>query len=51
FRLEESRNKEFGGTGLGLAVVHAIIVALKGTIQYSNQGSKSVFTIKIPMNN
>ncbi|MCU0188786.1 ATP-binding protein, partial [Citrobacter freundii] len=22
FRLEESRNKEFGGTGLGLAVVH-----------------------------
>lgn len=51
FRLEESRNKEFGGTGLGLAVVHAIVVALKGTIQYSNQGSKSVFTIKIPMNN
>lgn len=49
FRLEESRNKEFGGTGLGLAVVHAIIVALKGTIQYSNQGSKSVFTIKISM--
>ncbi|MFI7826188.1 two-component sensor histidine kinase AdeS, partial [Acinetobacter baumannii] len=39
------------GTGLGLAVVHAIIVALKGTIQYSNQGSKSVFTIKISMNN
>lgn len=51
FRLEESRNKEFGGTGLGLAVVHAIIVALKGTIQYSNQGSKSIFTIKISMNN
>lgn len=49
FRLEESRNKEFGGTGLGLAVVHAIIVALKGSIQYSNQGSRSIFTIKIPM--
>ncbi|ENL3687701.1 ATP-binding protein [Acinetobacter baumannii] len=51
FRLEESRNKEFGGTGLGLAVVHAIVMALKGTIQYSNQGSKSVFTIKISLNN
>ncbi|MCY2814641.1 ATP-binding protein, partial [Acinetobacter baumannii] len=51
FRLEESRNKEFGGTGLGLAVVHAIVVALKGTIQYCNQGSKSVFTIKISLNN
>ena len=50
FRLEESRNKEFGGTGLGLAVVHAISVALKGTMQYSNQGSKSVFTIKISLN-
>ncbi|EPO8926018.1 two-component sensor histidine kinase AdeS [Acinetobacter baumannii] len=49
FRLEESRNKEFGGTGLGLAVVHAIIVALKGSIQYSNQGSRSIFTIKTPM--
>jgi len=49
FRLEESRNKEFGGTGLGLAVVHAIVVALKGSIHYSNHGSKSTFTIKILM--
>ncbi|WP_284083810.1 two-component sensor histidine kinase AdeS [Acinetobacter nosocomialis] len=49
FRLEESRNKEFGGTGLGLAVVHAIIVAMKGTIKYSSQGPKSIFTIKISM--
>ncbi|MBO8208131.1 two-component sensor histidine kinase AdeS [Acinetobacter nosocomialis] len=49
FRLEESRNKEFGGTGLGLAVVHAIIVAMKGTIEYSSQGPKSIFTIKISM--
>lgn len=47
FRLEESRNKEFGGTGLGLAVVHAIVIALKGSIHYSNHGSKSTFTIKI----
>jgi len=49
FRLEESRNKEFGGTGLGLAVVHAIVIALKGSIHYSNHGSKSIFTIKILM--
>ncbi|MDO7538815.1 two-component sensor histidine kinase AdeS [Acinetobacter nosocomialis] len=49
FRLEESRNKEFGGTGLGLAVIHAIIVAMKGTIEYSSQGPKSIFTIKISM--
>ncbi|MBJ9739843.1 two-component sensor histidine kinase AdeS [Acinetobacter oleivorans] len=49
FRLEESRNKEFGGTGLGLAVVHAIVIALKGSIHYSNHGAKSTFTIKILM--
>lgn len=49
FRLEESRNKEFGGTGLGLAVVHAIVIALKGSIHYSNHGSRSTFTIKILM--
>lgn len=49
FRLEESRNKEFGGTGLGLAVVHAIVVAHKGSIEYSNPNHNSMFRIKIPI--
>ncbi|MCU4582592.1 two-component sensor histidine kinase AdeS [Acinetobacter gyllenbergii] len=49
FRLEQSRNKEFGGTGLGLAVVHAIVVAHKGSIEYSNPNHNSVFTIKLPI--
>ncbi|MDM1021529.1 two-component sensor histidine kinase AdeS [Acinetobacter sp. VNK23] len=48
FRLEQSRNKEFGGTGLGLAVVHAIVIAHHGTIRYENPGNYSVFTITIP---
>ncbi len=47
FRIEDSRNKAFGGTGLGLAVVNAIINAHHGTIQYENRNSKSVFTIRI----
>lgn len=48
FRLEQSRNKEFGGTGLGLAVVHAIVIAHKGSIEYSNPNHNSVFSIKLP---
>ncbi|ENX41858.1 two-component sensor histidine kinase AdeS [Acinetobacter sp. NIPH 2100] len=49
FRLEQSRNKEFGGTGLGLAVVHAIVIAHKGSIEYSNPNHNSVFSIKLPI--
>lgn len=49
FRLEQSRNKEFGGTGLGLAVVHAIVIAHDGRIEYSNPAHNSVFTIHLPV--
>ncbi|QHH96564.1 two-component sensor histidine kinase AdeS [Acinetobacter dispersus] len=49
FRLEQSRNKEFGGTGLGLAVVHAIVIAHKGAIEYKNPNHNSVFTIHLPV--
>lgn len=48
FRLEQSRNKEFGGTGLGLAVVHAIVIAHRGSIEYHNPANNSVFTISLP---
>jgi two-component system sensor histidine kinase AdeS len=47
--LEQSRNKEFGGTGLGLAVVYAIVIAHKGSIEYSNPNQNSVFSIKLPI--
>ncbi|WAU72289.1 MULTISPECIES: two-component sensor histidine kinase AdeS [unclassified Acinetobacter] len=49
FRLEQSRNKEFGDTGLGLAVVYAIVIAHKGSIEYSNPNQNSVFSIKLPI--
>ena len=49
FRLEQSRNKEFGGTGLGLAVVQAIVVAHKGLIKYDNLKNNSVFSLVFPM--
>ena len=48
FRLEQSRNKELGGTGLGLSVVQALVIAHKGQVDYFNQHSHSIFKISIP---
>lgn len=48
FRLEQSRNKELGGTGLGLSVVQALVIAHKGQVDYLNQHSHSIFRISIP---
>jgi len=48
FRLEQSRNKELGGTGLGLSVVQALVIAHKGQVDYLNQHSHSIFKITIP---
>ena len=35
YRLEESRGKKNGGSGLGLSVVNAIMIAHEGRIEYS----------------
>ncbi|NUG53035.1 sensor histidine kinase, partial [Acinetobacter lactucae] len=51
YRVEQSRNKALGGTGLGLAVVQAIVLAHSGTIRYQNRNNRSVFTITLPMLN
>jgi len=48
FRLEQSRNKELGGTGLGLSVVQALVIAHKGQVDYLKQQSHSIFKISIP---
>lgn len=48
FRVEQSRNREFGGTRS--SVVHAIVLAHAGQIQYENKNHNSLFMIRINMN-
>ncbi|TCM67042.1 two-component system sensor histidine kinase AdeS [Acinetobacter calcoaceticus] len=49
YRIEQSRGKDFGGTGLGLAVVQAIVHAHQGYITYSRSKTLggSCFSINI----
>lgn len=37
YRLEQSRNRDTGGAGLGLAIAHQLAVALGGALQLSNR--------------
>jgi two-component system, OmpR family, sensor histidine kinase AdeS len=49
WRGEVSRSRETGGTGLGLAVVKAIVLAHGGTVTAFNRaGGGAVFTVKFP---
>lgn len=52
YRLEPSRGKNQGGTGLGLSVVQAIVTAHHGQITYMHSSSLggSCFTIELPVN-
>ena len=49
-RLDEGRSRHLGGTGLGLAVVKAIVQAHGGTVQVrSEPGAGSVFELTLPL--
>ncbi|MCR5474125.1 MAG: response regulator [Lachnospiraceae bacterium] len=48
-RLEEERNRNIEGTGLGLHITRQIVTAMKGTIDVKSEyGKGSVFTVRIP---
>ncbi|MGN1298619.1 MAG: sensor histidine kinase [Candidatus Scatovivens sp.] len=49
YREDKARNRETGGSGLGLSIANSIIRAHKGTIKaFHNNPKGSVFVIKIP---
>jgi len=49
YRSDESRDKNTGGTGIGLTIVKAIVEAHKGTISVkSTLGEGSTFVLTFP---
>ena len=50
YRADPSRSREFGGAGLGLAIVSAIVAAHGGTVAAtSTPGGGATFTVWLPM--
>ncbi|ERJ11255.1 sensor histidine kinase [Haloplasma contractile] len=50
YRVEQSRNRETGGAGLGLSIVNSIIQAHNGDINvYSKLNEGTIFTITLPI--
>lgn len=51
YRVEKSRNLQFGGAGLGLAIAKTIVESHQGTIAASSEpGKGSTFTLLVPLN-
>ena len=51
FRVDPSRSREMGGTGLGLTIVRSAVLLHRGTIRVeSEEGAGSTFTVSIPLN-
>lgn len=49
FRADKARNREIGGTGLGLPIISSIVEKYQGEIEVSSElGIGSTFTLKIP---
>ncbi|MDF7799448.1 HAMP domain-containing sensor histidine kinase [Pontiellaceae bacterium B1224] len=51
YRVDESRSRESGGSGLGLSIVKSIIETHGGTIEAASiPGQGTTFTIQLPLN-
>ncbi|RKT52231.1 sensor histidine kinase [Saccharothrix australiensis] len=48
YRVDDSRTRDRGGSGLGLAVAHSLVVAHGGTIELDSRPGATEFTIRLP---
>ncbi|WP_326569171.1 HAMP domain-containing sensor histidine kinase [Amycolatopsis rhabdoformis] len=48
FRVDNSRTRSAGGTGLGLSVVHSLVAEHGGTVDVESRPGRTVFTVRLP---
>jgi two-component system OmpR family sensor kinase len=48
YRVDDSRTRQRGGSGLGLAVVQSLVEVHGGTIELTSRPGSTVFTIRLP---
>lgn len=49
FRVDDSRTRGHGGTGLGLSVVQSLVTAHGGTVTVSSEPGRTTFTVRLPL--
>ncbi|MBP2340430.1 two-component system OmpR family sensor kinase [Saccharothrix coeruleofusca] len=48
YRVDDSRTRDRGGSGLGLAVAHSLVVAHGGTVALTSYPGSTTFTVHLP---
>jgi two-component system OmpR family sensor kinase len=49
FRVDDSRTRGNGGTGLGLSVVQSLVTAHGGTVSVASSPGRTTFSVRLPL--
>jgi two-component system OmpR family sensor kinase len=49
YRVDGSRTRDRGGSGLGLAVVSSLVAAHGGTVELTSEPGRTTFTVRLPV--